>query len=70
MSRTTGVRFPAGARYFSLLHSVQCPINTGDAFLEVRRPKGEARHSPPSSVEIKNGGAIPSTPPHVYMASA
>jgi hypothetical protein len=51
---TAGVRFPVLARNVSLLHSVQ----TGSG------PEGD--HSPPSSAEIKNGGA---TPPILHMSS-
>jgi hypothetical protein len=31
----------------------------GIIYLEVKRPGSEADHSPPSSTEDKNGGAIP-----------
>jgi hypothetical protein len=31
-------------------------------FLGVKRSRREADHSPPSSVEVKNGGAIPPLP--------
>jgi hypothetical protein len=31
----------------------------------VKRPEREADHSPPSSAEVKNGGAIPPLP-HMY----
>jgi hypothetical protein len=34
---------------------------------EVKRPGREADHSPPSSAEVKSGGAIPPLP-HVLMA--
>jgi hypothetical protein len=34
----------------------------------VKRPEGEADHPPASSVEDKNGGAIPPIPPQVFMA--
>jgi hypothetical protein len=61
---TAGVRFPAGARDFSILHSsgahpASYAMGTGDDFPWVKRPGREADHSPPSSAEVKNGGAIP-----------
>jgi hypothetical protein len=34
---------------------------------EVKRSDREAKHSPPSSAEVKNSGAIPPLP-HVFMA--
>jgi hypothetical protein len=58
--------FPAGARDFSLLYSIQTdswthpasyPIGTRGSF-----PGGEADHIPPSSAELKNGGAMPPLP--------
>jgi hypothetical protein len=60
--RGTGVRFPAGARNFSLDHRVQngpgahpaCyPMATRGSFLGVKRLRCEADHSPPSSAEVK-----------------
>jgi hypothetical protein len=57
---------------FSLLHSVRTgsgayaasyPTGTG-----VKRQGREADHSPPSSAEVKNGGAIPPIPQYVFMA--
>jgi hypothetical protein len=61
---------PAGAKDFSLFHSVQTgsgyhpasyPMGTGGSFHE----GNETDHSPPSSAEVKNDGAIP-PPPHTY----
>jgi hypothetical protein len=61
---TTGVRFLVRARDFSLLHSVQTGfqaylasylMGTGRSIPGDR----EADHSPPSSTDVKNGGAIP-----------
>jgi hypothetical protein len=58
--RGSGVRFPAVARNFSLLHRVQkgsaahlvsYPMGTGGSFPGVKRPDREADHSPPSSAE-------------------
>jgi hypothetical protein len=60
---TTGVRFPAGTRDFSLHHSVktgsgvtQLPIQWVPGALSpgVKRPGREADDSPPSSTEVKN----------------
>jgi hypothetical protein len=71
-----GVRFPARARDFSLLHSVQTgyepkkpPIQwvAGPLSRGVKRPWREADHSPPSSIKVKNSGAIPPLP-YVFMA--
>jgi hypothetical protein len=57
----SGVRFPAEAGNFSLLHSVQTGSGThppsypmGALSLGVKRPGREADHSLPSSTEIKN----------------
>jgi hypothetical protein len=62
---------PSKGERFSLLHNVQTsseaypatyPMGTGDSFPGVNRQVYEADHSPPSSVEVKNGGAMPSNP--------
>jgi hypothetical protein len=59
------------ARDLSLLQSVQTvsgahpssyPMGTG----RVMRARCEAHHSPPSSVEVKNGGAIPPLPVSIH----
>jgi hypothetical protein len=56
------VRFPAGAGNFSLHHRVEngsgahpatYPMGTRGSFPEVKRPRCEADHSPPSSAEVK-----------------
>jgi hypothetical protein len=61
---------PGTARNFSLLHSIQIgsgahratyPMGTG-----VTRLWREADHSPPSSAEVKNGGAIPPLPVRLH----
>jgi hypothetical protein len=68
-------RFLAGARLY-LLHSIQTgsgahpasyPMGTGGDFLGgVKAVRVfETEHSPPSSVEVKNGGAIPLLP-HMF----
>jgi hypothetical protein len=73
MGWIAGVQFLAGASDFSLLHSAQAgsgadsasyPMGTGGSF---PRGKGhEADSSPPSSAEVRNGGAIP---PFHHMSS-
>jgi hypothetical protein len=63
-----GGPFRAGARDFSLLHSVPTGsgahpayslLSTGAHSPGVKRPGREADHSPACSAEVKNGGAIP-----------
>jgi hypothetical protein len=58
-----GVLFPAGARDFSLLHSVQAgsethlasyPVGTVALSLELMLPGREADHPSLSSVEVRN----------------
>jgi hypothetical protein len=46
------------------LRPTQAPIQSvlGALSPELKRPKCEADHSPPSSTEIKNSGAIPPLP--------
>jgi hypothetical protein len=61
---------------FSLLHRIETgyrahpasyPMGTWGSFPGVMGPGREAEHSPQSSVEVKNGGAVhPLT--HVFMA--
>jgi hypothetical protein len=36
----------------------------------VKRPERESDHSPPSSAEAKNGGAISPPPPQIYLHGA
>jgi hypothetical protein len=66
-----GMRFPAVARGYSTLHSVQTgsgapqpPSQWVPSALSprVKRPRSEADLSPKSSAEVKNGGAIPPLP--------
>jgi hypothetical protein len=71
MGWTATVRFPAAAKHFSLLRSVQtdCGAHQPPAqlvpralSLGVKRPGRETDHSPPSSADVKNDGAIPPLP--------
>jgi hypothetical protein len=64
-----------GSAIFFLLHSFQtgpevhpvsCLVGSGDLSPGVKRMGREADHSPPPSVEVKNGQAIPPLP---YMSS-
>jgi hypothetical protein len=59
--RMSGVRIPAEAGNFfrhhvhigSRAHPAFYPMGTRDSFPEVKLPKREADHSPPSSAEVK-----------------
>jgi hypothetical protein len=72
---TAGVRFPAEARDFSLLHSVQIPYGSTQPSIQwipgalspgLKQLGHKADHSLPASAEIKNNGAI--TPlPHTSL---
>jgi hypothetical protein len=56
---TGGVRFPAVARNFSLLHpSFHAMRTEGSLSPGIKRPGHEADHSPVPSAEVKNGGII------------
>jgi hypothetical protein len=63
MGYKAGLRFPAAARYFYLLHSVQTfsraylvsnPMSFGRCSPGIKQPGREADHSLPSSSEDKN----------------
>jgi hypothetical protein len=65
---SAGVRFSAGTRIFSIPynfqigsgdHSTSCPADTDGYCRGVKRADREANHTPPSSAEVKNNGAIP-----------
>jgi hypothetical protein len=68
MTKEFGVQFPAEAKDFSLLHSVQTSFGAHPAFYNAGSsgsfPMGvkwqgyEADHSSPSIAEVKNGVAI------------
>jgi hypothetical protein len=64
--RTAGVRFPTEVRCLSLLHCIQSGSGAHPSLIEWVPwdlcPGREADHSPPSSVEVKNGGTIPPLP--------
>jgi hypothetical protein len=63
--------FPSRAKRVSLLHNAQAsfeahpssyPMVAWDSFQGVKRQVSETDHSPPSSAEVKNGGAMPPLP--------
>jgi hypothetical protein len=70
MGWTARVRFPTAQHFlFStaskpVLGPTQCPIEwvPGPLSPGLKRQGREADHSPPSSDEVKNGGAIPPLP--------
>jgi hypothetical protein len=45
----------------------QPPVHLASVALEVKLPKREANLSPPSSVDVTNGGAIPLLPQYVFL---
>jgi predicted heme/steroid binding protein len=62
---------PATGKVFSLFHSFRTVtgthtgpylIGTGSSFPGLKRPGREVDRSPPSSAEVKNGGAISALP--------
>jgi hypothetical protein len=68
---TIGIRGPTGARDFTLLHSVETgsgahpsslPVAIGSPSPGVKQPQREADTSPPSSSEVRTGGATPPLP--------
>jgi hypothetical protein len=69
--RGSRIRFPVGARNFSLHHRVQngsgvhpasYPMGTGGSFLRIKLPRREADQSLPFSAEVKNAWSYTSTP--------
>jgi hypothetical protein len=70
-----GIRVPLGARifispyrpYWLWGHPASYAMGTGGSFSEVKRPWGEADHSPSTSAEVKKTWVYTSTPPHVFM---
>jgi hypothetical protein len=74
---TSGVRFPVGARDFSLLQNFQTdsgshqdsyPMGTGRSFHKIKRSAREADHSPPYNAEVNNGWSYDSTPLYIFIA--
>jgi hypothetical protein len=72
---TSGVRFLAGQEIFLFsiasgpsVGTTEPPIQyiKGDFCVGVKGPGREADHSPPSSTEAKNGGAIPPFPKRLH----
>jgi hypothetical protein len=68
------IRFPAGTRNISLFYGLQtCSgAHNSNGYREVpspelKRPEPESDHSLASSVEVKNGGAIPPLPHGVVL---
>jgi hypothetical protein len=75
--RRIWIRFPAKARYFSLLHSfhifsgpTQPPIQwvAGSLSPGVKRSDREADNSPPASAEVKKMWIYTSTPQYTFMS--
>jgi hypothetical protein len=74
----TGVRFPAGAGYFSARHRFQTDYGAHSAFCSmdiggggflsatVERPEHETEHIPPVSVKV-NAWSYTSTSQYVFM---
>jgi hypothetical protein len=62
------VQFPAGAKDYSLLHSVQTGTGAHPQWVSevifwgVERPEREADRSLPSNSDVKNGETVPSPP--------
>jgi len=79
MKHKFGIQFPTGAmiEIFSFRHRVQngsgahpasYPMGTGGFYPGKKRPKREADHLPPCSVEVKNAWSYTTTPQCVLMA--
>jgi hypothetical protein len=65
--RGVGVCIPARGNIFLIstgygAHPASYSMGTGDYSPRVKCPGREDQHSPPSSAEVKNGGAIPPLP--------
>jgi hypothetical protein len=67
---------PSSVKCLSLLHSVQIGSEAHPASIQsvpgeispgIKRPGLDADHSTPSNTEVKNGEAIRSLPPYVFM---
>jgi hypothetical protein len=78
MCWTAGVRLPEQKRDVSAYHNLKIPsgahpvsytTGTKAISLGIKKKLGsEADHSTPPSAEVKNCGAIPPLPPHVFKA--
>jgi hypothetical protein len=53
-----------------IAHYHSCPINTGGLFLVAQWPERETSHSPPSSAEVKNSGAVSTRIPPLFHTSS
>jgi hypothetical protein len=49
-------------------HPASYSLGTGGSSLELKRPRREAGHSPPSNAEIKNAWSYNTTPQYAFMA--
>jgi hypothetical protein len=67
---------PSRSKEFFLLLVVQIgsavrpacyKMGTGALYPRIKQPGRETDHSPPSSSEVKNGGAIIPLPPHIFL---
>jgi hypothetical protein len=76
----SGVRFPAGAGKFSVLHPIQTGSGAHSAFYIMgtggsfpvkggERPGRETDHSPHSSADVKKAWRCGAIPPHPNMSS-
>jgi hypothetical protein len=71
-----GIRVPVGSRVFSSprrpdrlwAHPASYPMRTGSSSPGVKRPRREADHSPPTSVEVKKMWIYTFTPTYGFMA--
>jgi hypothetical protein len=71
-----GVRFPVGARFFFSTASRLALVPTkppiqlvlGPLPLELKQQRREGDHSPLSSAEVRNGGAITPLPNTSFLA--
>jgi hypothetical protein len=54
--------------HFYGVHPTFYTMGTRSSFPGVKRPGGEADHSPPTSAEVKKMWVYTSTPPYAFMA--
>jgi hypothetical protein len=55
-----------GVKTSSRIHTTSHPVSTGESFPAIKRQGCEADHSPPSSSEVKNCGAVPPFLVHLH----